>query len=91
MQWSCNLITVTQSRALWKSCGSSEKCGSRKVCGSIRGVPLHFAHYGSKLKNEILVAQKSMHSPEVAPTHLPDSIVIFLVKSCAMTKRTAGS
>jgi len=46
---------------------------------------LSFAHYVSNLKNEILVAQKSMHSPEVAPTHLPDSIVIFLVESCAMT------
>lgn len=33
----------------------------------------------SKLKNEILVAQKSIQSPEVAPTHLPD---IFLAESC---------
>ena len=33
----------------------------------------------SKLKNKILVAQKSIQSPEVAPTHLPD---IFLAESC---------
>jgi len=42
---------------------------------------LSFVQYVSKLKNEILMAQKSIHSHEVTPMHLPDSIVIFLVES----------
>jgi len=46
---------------------------------------LIYAQYASRLKNEILVAQKSTHLPHIAPMFLPDSIVIFLAESCAMT------
>jgi len=47
---------------------------------------LSFTQYVSKLRNEILVAQQSTHLPDVAPIHLPDSVVMFLVESCAMKK-----
>jgi hypothetical protein len=47
---------------------------------------LMFTQYASKLKNEILVAQKSAHSPLLAPLYLPESVAFFLAESCAMAK-----
>jgi hypothetical protein len=46
-----------------------------------------FIQYASRLKNEILLAQKSSHLPNVVPEFLPISIVRFLASSCILSEQ----
>lgn len=46
-----------------------------------------FIQYASRLKNEILLAQKSSHLPNVVPRFLPASIIAFLASSCALSEK----
>ena len=46
-----------------------------------------FIQYASRLKNEILLAQKSSHLPNIAPQFLPVSIVKFLASSCVLSEQ----
>jgi hypothetical protein len=46
-----------------------------------------FIQYASRLKNEILLAQKSSHLPNVVPEFLPVSIVKFLASSCILSEQ----
>ena len=46
-----------------------------------------FIQYASRLKNEILLAQKSSHLPNIVPQFLPVSVVKFLASSCVMSEQ----
>lgn len=45
-----------------------------------------FIQYASRLKNEILLTQKSSHLPNIVPRFLPVSVVNFLASSCALSE-----
>ena len=45
-----------------------------------------FIHYASRLKNEILLSQRSSHLPNAVPEFLPVSIVRFLASSCDLSE-----
>jgi hypothetical protein len=46
-----------------------------------------FIQYASRLKNEILLAQKSSHLPNIVPRFLPVSVVKFLASSCVLSEQ----
>ena len=46
-----------------------------------------FIQYASRLKNEILLAQKSSHLPNIVPQFLPISVIKFLASSCALSEK----
>jgi hypothetical protein len=46
-----------------------------------------FIQYASRLKNEILLAQKSSHLPNIVPQFLPVSVVKFLASSCILSEQ----
>jgi len=55
----------------------------------VRGILklLCFIQYASRLKNEILLAQKSSHLPNIVPQFLPISVVKFLASSCILSEQ----